>query len=245
LVFLPIGYISHFAGWTDAATFFINFLTIIPLSKLLGKATEEIALRTSDTIGGLLNATFGNAVELIISLFALNEGLIRVVQASLLGSIISNMLLVLGLCFLCGGWRFKEQRFGAESAQTSAAMLALAVLSLLIPATFDLSVGKQLPEAELTRLTLGVSRGTAIIMLVMYLLFLYFQLKTHTHLYNNVPDSAVSNGHSPAISSLPEEHHETPEMLLSVAVCCLIIVTVLVAVSAEFLVGSIEGNYDT
>lgn len=244
LVFLPLGFISHFAGWSDASTFFLNFLAIIPLSKLLGTATEEIAVRTSDTVGGLLNASFGNAVELIISLFALSDGLIRVVQASLLGSILSNMLLVLGLCFLCGGLRFKEQRFGAESAQTSAAMLALALLSLLIPATFELSVGDKIPGAELTRLTLSISRGTSIIMLLVYFLFLYFQLKTHSHFYKAIAEASAgsdaSTTHSNPRSSLSESSEE-PQMLFSVAIGSLVAVTIIVAICAEFLVGSIEG----
>lgn len=110
LVFLPFAIASGLLGWSESSTFVLNFLSLLPLAKLLGVATEEIALRTSQTIGGLINATFGNMVELILSILALNKGLVRVVQASLLGSVLSNLLLVLGFSFMLGGFRFAVQK---------------------------------------------------------------------------------------------------------------------------------------
>jgi Ca2+:H+ antiporter len=134
IVFLPLGIIAHVLEWKGEAVFFLNFVALIPLAKILGSATEEIALYTNETVGGLLNATFGNAVEMILSVIALTKGLVSVVKASLLGSILSNLLLVMGLSFLCGGIYYHEQKFNTTAAQTSASLLALTVLSWVIPA---------------------------------------------------------------------------------------------------------------
>jgi Ca2+:H+ antiporter len=134
IIFLPLGIIAHVLEWKGEVIFFLNFVALIPLAKILGSATEEIALYTNETIGGLLNATFGNAVEMILSVIALMKGLVSVVKASLLGSILSNLLLVMGLSFLCGGIYYPEQRFNTAAAQTSASLLALTVLSWVIPA---------------------------------------------------------------------------------------------------------------
>ena len=136
IVFLPLGIISHFSNWKGTVTFFLNFIALIPLAKMLGGATEEIALYTNETIGGLLNATFGNAVEMILSVIALSKGLVAVVKASLLGSILSNLLLVMGLSFLCGGLYYPEQTFNTTAAQTSASLLTVTVLSWVIPAMY-------------------------------------------------------------------------------------------------------------
>ncbi|CAG8517574.1 2859_t:CDS:2 [Ambispora gerdemannii] len=134
---------------------------IIPLANLLGFATEDISLRLGNTIGSLLNATFGNAVELIISVVALNNGLIRVVQASILGSVLSNLLLVQGFCFFLGGLKYSEQSFNVTAAQTSSSLLALAMLSLLIPAAFYTSINNE----EATKGILNLSHGTALVII--------------------------------------------------------------------------------
>jgi Ca2+:H+ antiporter len=136
LIFLPLGIISHALNWKGQVVFFLNFIALLPLAKILGNATEEIALYTNETIGGLLNATFGNAVEMILSVIALTKGLVGVVKASLLGSLLSNLLLVMGLSFLCGGIYFPEQKFNTTAAQTSASLLALTVLAWVIPAMY-------------------------------------------------------------------------------------------------------------
>ncbi|KAG0182034.1 hypothetical protein DFQ28_007532 [Apophysomyces sp. BC1034] len=186
LVFVPIALGVSFAGASDTVVFSLNFIAIVPLAKLLGFATEELALRCGSTIGSLLNATFGNAVELILGIIALKEGLIRVVQA----------------------------------AQTSSSLLALTTLSLLVPAAFSATaVGKD-SEAGILKL----SHGTAIILLIVYILFLIFQLKTHTHLYED---------------EVGED--EVPQTTLTVSVLSLLGVAGLVSLHAEFLVGAIEG----
>ncbi|CAO3630327.1 unnamed protein product [Cunninghamella blakesleeana] len=220
LVFVPIALIASYTNASNPVVFSLNFLAIIPLAKLLGFATEEIALRTGSTIGALLNATFGNAVELILGVVALREGLIRVVQASILGSILSNLLLVLGLCFLLGGSTRQEQSFNVTAAQTSSSLLALTTLSLLIPAAFSATATS---ASEIEEGILKLSHGTALVLLVVYILFLIFQLKTHTHLYEDEADE------------------ETPSTTLSVSILSLIIIAGFVSLHAEFLVGAIEG----
>ena len=156
-------------------------------------------------------------------------GLIRVVQCSLVGSILSNLLLVLGLCFLCGGWKYSEQTFNETSAQTSAALLALSVMALIVPASFDYTMGRSVEKPDST--SLALSHGTAIILLIVYGLYLYFQLKTHRHLYEN-PEAVLHEAGAEV---------EEPKMILWVAMVCLLVSTVLVAIAAEFMVGSIEG----
>jgi Ca2+:H+ antiporter len=148
---------------------------------------------------------------------------VRIVQASLLGSILSNLLLVLGFCFLLGGCKFETQRFNVDSAQTAASMLALAVTGVMIPACFDLTAGTNHDSAGL-----ALSRGTSVILLVMYLLYLIFQLKTHAHLYSG--DGEGGGG------SL----EEIAQMSVSASIVTLIVVTMIVSVCAEFLVDSIK-----
>jgi len=128
------------------------------------------------SIGGLLNATFGNAVELIVSIVALKEGEIRVVQASILGSIISNLLLVLGMCFVAGGYYHKKQEFNQTAAQTSSSLMALACIGLIIPAAFNFTIEK---DKDINLLNL--SHGTAIVLLIIYILYLFFQVSTTTY----------------------------------------------------------------
>lgn len=143
LVFVPFGIVAGILGWGAVAIFTLNFFAIIPLAAVLSFATEEISVRLGESMGGLLNATFGNAVELIVSIVALRQGQIEVVQASMLGSILSNLLLVLGMCFLLGGiWNMRdrdnqpmEQSFATVTAQTSCSLMALSMASLIIPAT--------------------------------------------------------------------------------------------------------------
>ena len=157
LIFVPIGIAVNYAKISPAAIFVINFIAIIPLAAMLSYATEEIALRTGETIGGLLNATFGygikyasrgatpeantsncsNAVELIVSILALVQGQVDIVQESLIGSMLSNLLLVMGMCFFFGGINREKQHFNITVAQTASSLLALAVGSLIIPAAFQ------------------------------------------------------------------------------------------------------------
>ncbi|KAK6506586.1 hypothetical protein TWF481_005044 [Arthrobotrys musiformis] len=185
LVFVPVGIALHFTSVSPIVVFVMNFLAIIPLAGTLSFGTEEIALRTGETLGGLLNASFGNAVELIVSIIALVKHEIVVVQTSLIGSILSNLLLVMGMAFFLGGINRVEQYFNTTVAQTASSLLAVAVLSLIIPSAFHwagASNGQN--EERLQEGIIGLSRGTAVILLLVYGVYLFFQLKSHAELFN-------------------------------------------------------------
>ncbi|ORE01259.1 calcium/proton exchanger [Rhizopus microsporus var. microsporus] len=253
LICIPFGWASHFV-WTPTTTFVLNFIAIIPLAKLLGFATEEIALRTGEVIGGLLNATFGNAVELIISIISLTQNLVIVVQAAMLGSILSNLLLILGMCFLCGGYKHKEQVFNATAAQTSASLLFISVVSLLLPAAFyGSTINTESEDREKTDI-LDISRGTAIILLIIYFAYLFFQflqvpveafkIERRSSLIDLLNSGRSQSGiEEQALSCYTDEdddEEESPSMPWWMAITVLVVVTVLVAISGEFLVSAIE-----
>jgi len=249
LAFVPVGIALGATEQNATAVFILNFLAIIPLAKLLGEATEQLALHTSQSVGGLLNATFGNAVEIIIAVIALQAGLIRVVQSSLIGSILSNLLLVLGMCFVAGGAIHPVMKFDTTAAQTSSGILFLAVLAVVLPAALKVQVaddaqvladfiaannitandtdaldGFNMHPLPLETRLLVLSRSTAIIMLIVYGLFLFFQLKTHQQYYKD------EDG----------EEEEHPEMTMPFALGSLAVVTVFVAVCSDYLVDSLD-----
>ncbi|KAK4042858.1 Sodium/calcium exchanger protein-domain-containing protein [Parachaetomium inaequale] len=181
LLAAPVGIAINYIPAVDRiAVFVVNFVAIVPLASMLGFATEEIALRTGETMGGLLNATFGNAVELIIAIIALVHNEVVIVQTSLIGSILSNLLLVMGMCFFFGGLRRQEQYFNTTVAQTAASLLALAVAAVIVPTVFDLA--SKTPQSDVAKL----SRGTSVILLLVYGAYLFFQLKTHSMVFAQV-----------------------------------------------------------
>lgn len=183
LVFVPAGFALEYSGVNRIVVFVINFLGIIPLAAMLSFATEELALYIGETLGGLLNATFGNAVELIVSVIALTQGKILIVQTSLIGSMLSNLLLVLGMCFFFGGINRVEQFFNVTVAQTAASLLALAIGSLIIPTAFQIFSSNDRGVAP-------TSRGTSVLLLVTYACYLIFQLRTHVDMYNEPSQKA-------------------------------------------------------
>jgi Ca2+:H+ antiporter len=199
----------------------------------MGRATEALASRAGAGVGGLLNATFGNAAELIIALMALSKGLVGVVKASLTGSIIGNMLLVLGASALAGGIRFSHQKFNKTAARVSSTSLGLASIALIIPTVFhstaDVRPGGWSPQAE-QRLSLAI----AVVLLATYALSLLFSLVTHKGLFAGAPESGE------AISANAEHAPNVSMMSVWRAVMMLAVATVLVAFLSEFLVGSIE-----
>ncbi|KAI1098311.1 Calcium/proton exchanger [Jackrogersella minutella] len=185
LLAAPAGIALHFINYDGKVVFGVNFIAIVPLAAMLSNATEEIAMRTGEVLGGFINASFGNAVELIVAIIALSQDQIKVVQTSLVGSILSNLLLVLGCCFFCGGINRREQFFNTTVAQTAASLLALAVGSLIVPTVFahtdDLNAGSiQLPANAVP----SISHGVSIILLIVYASYLFFQMKTHVKLFN-------------------------------------------------------------
>ncbi len=178
LIFVPVAIIAFFAPLPSLVVFGAAAFAIIPLAKLIGESTEELTTYTGAAVGGFLNATFGNAPELIIAAFALHAGLIDVVKASITGSILSNLLLGLGLAIFLGGTRHKHQKFNATAAKTSGSTLLLAVSALIIPAIFiSTSGGASASTVE------DISVIVAILLVIAYVASLFFSLWTHQHLY--------------------------------------------------------------
>jgi Ca2+:H+ antiporter len=187
--FIPAAVALELAHASAALIFIVAALGIIPTAALMGLATEELAARSGPGIGGLLNVTFGNAPELIIALFALAAGLQEVVKASLVGSILGNILLVLGGAMLVGGLRRDRQYFDRTAAQVQSAMLFLAVAALIMPAIFELVEGKGLPSVSAERVEYGstietLSALTAVVLIATYVIGLFFSLRTHRDLFN-------------------------------------------------------------
>lgn len=250
LVFVPLGILAYKLNWGSTAVFLLNFLAIIPLAALLGYATEEIAVHVGETVGGLLNATFGNAVELIVAIVALTRGEIRIVQTSMLGSILSNTLLVLGSSFIAGGYNRIQQKFNATVAQTMSSLMALAVTSLLIPAAFNSAFPDPSDPADnVNQAVLNVSRGTAIILLIIYVLYLIFQLKTHAAYFEGMsenPDeeSAVDtlDERSALLGDNVSSHSHSTQSTLNTyeALGLLTLITILVSYCADYMVDSID-----
>ncbi|MBL0387210.1 calcium/proton exchanger [Tumebacillus sp. ITR2] len=216
VITFPLSVIGKYLHWSDVALFAIACAAIIPLAGVMGRATESIAIHSGPKIGGLMNATFGNAVELIISLFALKQGLIGVVQASLTGSIIGNLLLVAGLSFLVGGIKFPQQKFNRTIAGTNSAMMLLGVvIALVIPAIFT---------ATNPKISNSMSIGVSVVVLLLYLLGLFFSLYTHRNLFNYTE----------------ELEEEEAEWSMKKALLILALATAAVAFESELLVHTIE-----
>lgn len=219
--------IRYVPTWnSETLLFIITGLAIIPLAGWMGRATEHLGARAGHGIGGLLNATFGNAAELIIALVALSHGLIGVVKASITGSIIGNILLVLGASILAGGLRFPRQTFNQTAARISATSLSLAAIGLIIPTIFHLAADRQpggwSPQAEQ-----NLSMAIAAVLFVTYILWLVFMLITHRELF-------VGQG------SGKDGDQEDAAWSVSKAITILTLATMLVAFMSEFLVGSVE-----
>lgn len=223
LVFVPISIAGHFLAWGPVTMFVLSALAILPLANLMGTATEEIALVAGPTIGGLLNATFGNATELIIAITALNAGLINVVKASLTGTIISNLLLVLGLSAFLGGLRYQEQVFPPTVARVNASSMNLAVIALLLP-TAVVSTTTGITETPIRNLSIAV----AVVLIIVYGLSLVFSIKTHSYLYEVSEAEHTEDASDPAKVNLP--------LWISV----LLGATVFVGIESELLVGGLE-----
>ncbi|KAI8710296.1 Vacuolar calcium ion transporter [Fusarium sp. LHS14.1] len=190
LVMVPVGIVAGGQGWNPTAVFTINVLAIIPLAAVMSFATGEISLKLGGILGGLLNAAFGNAVELIVSIITLKENHIDIVQASMLGSILSNLLLMMGMCFLFSGVIHRgptgngtEQVFSSATAQTTCSLMALSSASLIIPAIL-FAIVDQSGFRDKDKSILTLSHGTAIILLLLYVPYLVFQLRTHSNLFD-------------------------------------------------------------
>ncbi|KAI0254958.1 calcium/proton exchanger [Lactifluus subvellereus] len=297
LVFIPLSWVFHFVKLNNTLVFVFSFIAIIPLAKLLAFATEELSLRMGQTLAGLVNATLGNAVELIVAIIALVKCELAVVQSSLVGSILSNLLLVQGMCFFAGGTRFSEQGFGISAIQLNSSLLTLSVIAVLLPAAFHNAVQPPangvdpLTDAEEGHDILAISHGVAVILLFIYLCYLVFQLFSHKNLYEDdhpesgkqktiqyrdeklvrmlhisPPKAGPASSSPPAVNEptvgeeippdvrfveagskedqktgLTEDQEEKPQMSVPMTIGLLVAITVLVAITAEFLVDSIDG----
>lgn len=240
LLCIPPALLSPLLSFPSSLTFLLTFLSIIPLAWLLGMVTEELALRTSQTVGALLNATFGNAVELIVSVQALRKGLIRLVQTSLLGSVLSNLLLVLGTSFLLGGLRYERQMYNWRGAQVYASMLLLACLALTVPSAYVNAFDAEVNIVDV----LDISRVTAAIIFCVYLLYLYFQLITHRSVFANEYDDVDDTPHSAAdeedADAEVEVEVEEPMLSLTFSLLLLLFITVAISSCSDALIDSIS-----
>ncbi|GAC1315134.1 MAG: calcium/proton exchanger [Chloroflexota bacterium] len=226
LVFVPIALVLRRLGVNDVLVFGTSALAIVPLAGLIGSATEDAAHYVGPGIGGFLSATFGNAAELIIVLFALQAGLTDVVKASLTGSILGNLLLVLGLAMLVGGWGRQKQTFSRTQAGASAGMLVLTVVALLMPDIYAETLADPRPQSAPSLMSISVL--VALVMLIVYAASLLFALRTHRQPLSLGSDEDDDAGD--AALRLPR----------SAALTLLAVATVLTAITAELLVGSIE-----
>lgn len=219
LFFIPISAFFALVAHDKTLTFITSIIAIIPLARIIGVTTKEISLQTNPTIGGLVSATFGNAIELIIAVLALREGLLRVVQASLIGSIIGNILLLIGISIFFGGLKYKKQIFNRQAIGVSSTMLIIAVVGLTIPSLFAF-VNNDAAK------TVVLSDAVAIILATIYIAGLIFSLKTHKDLFD--------------VSDEIKATHQKPQMSKKTAFFLLLLTTVIVAIESEFLVSGIE-----
>jgi Ca2+:H+ antiporter len=228
-VFIPAAIALELAHAAPLLVFSAAALGVIPCAAVMGEATEAIAAKSGPGIGGLLNVTFGNAPELIIAFFALLEGLQEVVKASIVGSIIGNVLLVMGAAFVVGGWTRDKQTFNQTAAHAQSGMLTLALAALIFPALFQLIHGGSLPGVGEERVDFGsdlekLSLGVALVLLLSYAAGLWFSLRTHRAVFN-------------PFGGDEEEAHRWP---VKRAAIYLALSAVAVGVMSEILVGSIS-----
>ncbi len=220
IVFFPLALVIDHTGAPAMWVFLTAALGLIPLAAILVQATEQLALRTGPAVGGLLNAIFGNAPELIIALVALRAGQIPLVKASLVGGMLANILFTLGLSFFIGGMGHHEQEYNARAARNQCSLLLLAALAMIVPSVFHGFI-----TAETAALEQRLSVTVAIVLLISYLLSLVFMLKTHPGFF-----AAVASA----------EHHEEPTWSQGLAIGVLMGTSVALAFISEVLVGSIE-----
>jgi Ca2+:H+ antiporter len=228
---IPLAFLMHLwlgkgKPWEPIATFSLAALGVIPLAHLMGQATEHLADKTGPTWGGLLNATFGNAAELIIAIIALSQGLTEIVKASLTGSILGNLLLVAGAAMVVGGWNREKQVFSRSSAEVNSGLLALATAAMLFPAIFHFTA-ERMHDVQIHEHEKRVSMLTSVILLIVYALGLLFTLRTHAHIF----------------SVKPAESPEDPQGLgeqwsVKKSITMLLIASVGIALVAELLVDS-------
>lgn len=225
-IFIPISFaLKYLMPEANALIFFTAALAIIPIARLISQATEHLAHYTGEAVGGLLNATFGNFPEFIIILMALRAGLHEMVLAALIGGILANLLLALGVAFLVGGLKHHTQDFNPVTSRVYATMMFVAVISMMVPSSFDRISGDTGVISDVYMLNIGI----AVVLLITYFLYLFFMIKTHPEFFK----SAATNS--------PESEHEKPWSIKK-SVIALVGASVFAALMSEVLVGSAEAT---
>jgi Ca2+:H+ antiporter len=232
LLAFPLAILAELAGWNPVLVFSFSALGVIPLAGYIGEATEALAHFTGPRLGGLLNATLGNAAELIITIFAIREGLLELVKASITGSILGNLLLVLGMSMLLGGIRNGVQMFSRRHASRNAILLALAVVALLIPSLLSAYIGDT-NSLKVEAFSLGV----AAVMIVLYALGILFSFRVEQPTMSAGP---VPTGTKEDDDSAPALDEASPDWSLRTAILVLGLSTAGVAILSELLVGAVE-----
>ncbi|MEJ2599836.1 MAG: calcium/proton exchanger [Anaerolineales bacterium] len=228
LLALPLAILAKYSAWGPLWVFALSALGVVPMAQYIGLATESLASITGPRVGGLLNATLGNAAELIITIMAIREGLLELVKASITGSILGNLLLVLGMSMVLGGTRNGRQTFNQRQASNNAILLALAVIALLVPSLLSNSIGTDnSPEVE------ALSLGVAVVMIVLYALGILYSFVT-----DSGPESAISMEASS--SGQHASQHHAPDWAARAALIVLALSTAGVAYLSELLVGAVE-----
>eukprot|EP00667_Euglena_gracilis_P008875 EG_transcript_8997 len=236
LVALPLSFLSYYGGWASTWTFLLSCVSLCPLAALLGDFTEDLSMRYNDTIGALLNASFGNATEMIVSIFALKAGLYNVIKDSLVGSVLGNMMLVLGTAFLAAGLRHRNihgcSRFNSSACEVYCSLLMLATMGMLIPTVIFM----QWPADS--QYVLRTSRQISVVMIAGYVLYVIFQLFTHKSLFETHASEELenlANAHDD-----DDEGPEEPSYSSTFAISALAFSTILISFESEFLVDALE-----
>jgi len=220
LIFVPIAIVSEYMHAPGTVVFFLCALSLVPLAKFIGESVDELSMRTGTAVGGLLNATFGNATEIIVGIFALRAGLITVVKSSITGAVLANLLLAVGLSMFFGGRKRIKQTFNATAMQSSSSTLMIAVIALVVPAVFFLSTGTTGSDTSVTMEDLSLF--VSVLIIITYAASLVFSLYTHKHLYTE------------------EVGKFMPKWSVGKSVTILLSATLAVSWLSEILVGSIE-----
>eukprot|EP00451_Oxyrrhis_marina_P001879 CAMPEP_0204269446 /NCGR_PEP_ID=MMETSP0468-20130131/16164_1 /ASSEMBLY_ACC=CAM_ASM_000383 /TAXON_ID=2969 /ORGANISM="Oxyrrhis marina" /LENGTH=410 /DNA_ID=CAMNT_0051244835 /DNA_START=35 /DNA_END=1267 /DNA_ORIENTATION=+ len=218
LVFVPLGIVAGALKWSDTVIFTLNFFAIVPMAWLIGKSTEDLAEATGQIMGGLINATFGNIVEMLLCVAGISQGALQVVRCTLVGSILSNLLLVLGTAFIYGGYYFPEQTYKKGGALVHSSLLMFSVLAMALPTMLFISLQHDLYLVQ-------VSRWESVLMLALYFQYLYFQMFSHSSMFEDDGE---------------EDDEDGADMGPWTAGVLLAVLTVLTSICCEYLIGSIE-----
>mmetsp|Transcript_11466 Transcript_11466/g.29664 ORF Transcript_11466/g.29664 Transcript_11466/m.29664 type:complete len:422 (-) Transcript_11466:82-1347(-) len=233
LLCIPFGFVTHFTDQPDWLVFIANFFAILPMAWLIGKSTEDLSAHTGEALGALLNATFGNVVEMLLCVAGIRRNEISIVQCTLVGSILSNMLLVMGTSFLWGGYNNpppKKMTYSKVGAGAQSTLMLVGVLGLMLPTiyAFMMPAGQEI---------LDISRGCSTLLLLTYVQYLVFSLKTHKDAFEGGGEDSDSDKDGDDDEDAPDMDACTSTVVLA---CC----TVMTAFCSEYLIGSIGGAID-